>query len=45
MQSRTCNCGEPHASPVKKRRGNSFIEKGKLGEAVINKKSTGGNRV
>ena len=44
MQLRTHNYGEPHASPVKKKKGDSFIEeKGKLGGAVKNKKSIGGN--
>ena len=44
LQLRTCNYDEPLASPVKQRRGNSFIEeKGKLGAAVVNKKSIGGN--
>lgn len=38
------NCGEPLASPVKKKKGNSFIEEEeKLGCAVKNKKSIGGN--
>ena len=44
MQFRICNCDEPHVNPLKQRRGNSFIEeKGKLGEAVVNKKAIGGN--
>lgn len=43
MHLRTHNYGEPHASLVKKKKGDSFIEKGKLGVAVKNKKSIGGN--
>lgn len=40
LQLRTGNYGKPHASPVKQRRGNSFIEEeGEMGGAVINKKS------
>ena len=30
-------------SRLVKQRGDGFIEKGKLGEAVVNKKSIGGN--
>jgi len=37
------NCDESHINLVKQRRGNSLFMKRKLGEAVINKKSTGGN--
>ena len=38
MQFRICNYDEPHANPLKQRRGKSFIEeKGKLGGAVVNK--------
>ena len=43
LQFRTCSYGDPQASLVKLRRGNSFIEKGNLGGTVINKKSIGGN--
>ena len=44
MHFRIWNYDEPHANPLKQRRGNSFIEeKGKLGEAVANKKAIGGN--
>ena len=37
MQFRTCNHGKPHVSPVQHGRGNSFIEKGKLEGATINR--------
>ena len=41
---RMYNYGKPHASPAKQRRRNSLIEeKGKLGEALMKKKSTEGN--
>ena len=44
MQFRTGNYGGPCASPVRQWRRNSFTEeKGKLGGAVLNKKSIGGN--
>ena len=43
LQFGACNYGKPHASPVKQRKRNFFIEeKGKLGGSVINKKSIGG---
>ena len=37
------NYDESYVNLVKQRRGNSLIVKRKLGEAVINKKCTGGN--
>ena len=44
LQFRICNYGKPHASLVKQRTGHSFLEeKGKLGGAVLNKQSIGGN--
>ena len=43
LQLRTCNHGEPHASLVKQKMKLFYREKGKLGGAVINKKSIGGN--
>ena len=39
MQFGTYNCVKPHASLIKQRKGNSFIEeRGKLGGAVIGEK-------
>lgn len=39
----TCNYGEILVNSKKVKEENSFIEKGGVGEAVINKKSTGEN--
>ena len=39
LQFGTYNCVKPHASLIKQRKGNSFIEeRGKLGGAVIGEK-------
>lgn len=44
LQFGTCTYGKPPASPIKQRKGNSFIEEeGRLREAIRNKMSIGGN--
>ena len=38
LQFRTCNYGEPHVSPIKQRKGNSFIERRRNWEGLLKTK-------